>query len=182
MPMLDRFRKWIPTKEQIIEHRWLSRFSHKLKDKRLWRLERHAVAKGAAIGIFLAFMMPVAQILTAALAALMMRANITVAAVCTLVTNPLTFAPFYWLSYKIGSLVLGQTASAPMDLEKMSQAAESTIATAGWFHGVLDWVSHAGLPLITGLTIMATVGACAAYGLVHLLWHIRKPLRNTFRR
>ena len=53
--MLDRFRKWIPTKEQIIEHRWLSRFSHKLKDKRLWRLERHAVAKGAAIGIFLAF-------------------------------------------------------------------------------------------------------------------------------
>ena len=180
--MLDRFKKWIPTRQQIIEHRWLSRFSHKLKDKRLWRLERHAVAKGAAIGIFLAFMMPVAQILAAALAALMMRANITVAAICTLVTNPFTFAPFYWLSYKIGSLILGKPAATPVDAEKMSEAAKLTIANAGWVQGIIDWVSHAGLPIITGLIVLATFGACFAYGLVHLLWHIRKPLRKAFRK
>ena len=120
--------------------------------------------------------------LAAALAALMMRANITVAAVCTLITNPLTFAPFYWLSYKIGSLILGQSAAAPMDVEKMSKAAELTIANAGWIQGAIHWVGHAGLPLITGLVVIATVGACAAYGLVHLLWQIRKPLRNAFRK
>jgi uncharacterized protein (DUF2062 family) len=180
--MFQRFKKWIPSREQIIEHRWLSRFSHKLKDKRLWRLERHAVAKGAAIGIFLAFMMPVAQILSAALAALMMRANITVAAVCTLITNPFTFAPFYWLSYQIGSFVLGKSSPTPMDVDKLSRTAELSIGNAGWMQGAIDWISNAGLPLITGLLVLGTFGACFAYGLVHLLWHIRKPLRKAFRK
>ena len=67
MPL--QFKKWVPTREQIIEHRWLQPFAHKLKDKRLWRLERHAVAKGAAIGILLGFLVPVAQILAAAILA-----------------------------------------------------------------------------------------------------------------
>lgn len=180
--MFERFKQWIPTRQQIIEHRWLSRFSHKLKDKRLWRLEKHAVAKGAAIGVFLAFMMPVAQILSAALAALMMRANITVAAVCTLITNPFTFAPFYWLSYKIGSFVLGNPSATSVDADKLSETAAFKVSQAGWLQSVIDWVSHAGLPLITGLVIMGTIGACVAYGSVHLLWHIRKPLRKAFRR
>lgn len=178
MPL--QFKKWMPTREQIIEHRWLQPFAHKLKDKRLWRLERHAVAKGAAIGILLGFLVPVAQILAAAIVALTLRANITVAAVCTFITNPFTFAPLYWLAYKIGSFIIGAPAT-PADMQDASAAAQLALAHNGWIQGVFDWVSHAGLPVITGLVVMAVSGACLAYGLVHLLWHIRKPLRNALR-
>jgi uncharacterized protein (DUF2062 family) len=175
------FRKWIPTRQQIIEHRWLQPFAHKLKDKRLWRPEKHAVAKGAAIGVFFGFMIPIAQILLAAIAALMMRANITVAALCTLVTNPFTFPPVYWLAYKIGSFILGAP-TEPTDLERLAEEPQVLIPDYEWLQVISHWFERAGLPLMTGLAVLAVVGACLAYSAVHLLWHTRKPIRRAFRK
>ena len=176
-----QFRKWIPTRQQIIEHRWLQPFAHKLKDKRLWRPEKHAVAKGAAIGVFFGFMIPIAQILLAAVTALMMRANITVAALCTLVTNPFTFPPIYWLAYKIGSFILGDPAQ-PTDLERLAREPQVIIPDDHWLQVVSHWFQNAGLPLITGLAVLAVVGAGLTYSAVHLLWHTRKPIRRALRK
>lgn len=179
--MAFSFRNWIPTRQQIIAHRWLRPFAHQLKDKRLWRPERHAVAKGAAIGVFFGFMIPIAQILVAAIAALMLRANITVAALCTLVTNPFTFPPVYWLAYKIGSFLLG-TSAKPANLDRLAAAPQVVIPDQHWLDAVSHWFQSAGLPLMTGLAVLAVVGACLAYAIVHLLWHARKPLRRALRK
>ncbi|MEO7854360.1 MAG: DUF2062 domain-containing protein [Rubrivivax sp.] len=56
----------------------------------LWQLNWRRVALGAGIGVFFGFLFPVLQITLAALCAVLLRANLPVAVVATLVTNPLT--------------------------------------------------------------------------------------------
>ncbi len=104
-----RLQRWIPRPETLRANpslRWLGPL---LERPWLWQLSRRRVAAGAAIGVFFGFLIPVAQIVLAAGAAILLRANLPVAAVSTLVTNPFTFAPVYVAAYHAGSAVLGET-------------------------------------------------------------------------
>ncbi len=47
------------------------------------------------------------QIVSAAIAAILLRVNLPVAVFTTFYTNPFTFVPLYLLGYKIGALVTG---------------------------------------------------------------------------
>ncbi len=69
----------------------------------LWRLDRRSVAAGAAAGVFFGFLIPIAQIPLAAWAAWLLRGNLPVAVVTTLVSNPFTYVPIYWLAHEMGS-------------------------------------------------------------------------------
>jgi uncharacterized protein (DUF2062 family) len=104
-----------------------------------------------------------------------------VAALCTLVTNPFTFPPVYWLAYKIGSFILGAP-TEPTDLERLAEEPQVLIPDYEWLQVMGHWFERAGLPLMTGLAVLAVVGACLAYSAVHLLWHTRKPIRRAFRK
>ena len=70
------------------------------------------LARGAAIGIFWAFVLPAGQILAAVANSVWWRANIPVAAGLTLITNPFTIGFWLWLAYKAGSFGTGRTATA----------------------------------------------------------------------
>lgn len=178
------FSRWVPKRKHIIESRWLAPISEHLHDRRLWRFERYASAKGAAIGVFFGFLIPFGQMIFAAVAAVVFRANLAIAVTSTLVTNPLTFPPIYWLAYKLGLFVLGgQTESAHADEVASSVAInpDDVVANSGWFgwlDGAITFMRDAGLPFVTGILIMAVVGAILAYGLTHAIWH----LRGTFRK
>src|SRR5690606_28373746 len=106
--MSFNFLRRLPKRKQILESRWLKPFREHLHDRHLWRLERHATARGAAIGMFFAFIVPIGQIPLAAIASIIFRGNIPVAALCTFVTNPFTFPAVFWIAYSIGSFILGR--------------------------------------------------------------------------
>ena len=76
---------------------------------RLWHVSRRAVALGAAIGVFFAFLTPIAQIPLSAAASIVLRANIPTAVVATLVNSPPTFGPVYYAAWWVGSKVLGES-------------------------------------------------------------------------
>lgn len=73
----------------------------------LWDLKNiRAVALGFAIGAFFSFVIPVMQFLIAGLFAIILRANLPVALISTLITNPLTFIPIYAAALSVGNYLL----------------------------------------------------------------------------
>lgn len=178
------FSRWIPKRKHLIESRWLAPFREHLHDRRLWRFERYASARGAAIGVFFGFMIPFGQIICAVIAAVYLRANLAIAATSTLVTNPFTFPAVYWFAYKIGLFVMG-SGTESLHPDQVADSVEinpdDVIANSGWLgwvDGAITFLRDAGLPFVIGITIMAVVGSILAYGLTHAIWH----LRGTFRK
>jgi uncharacterized protein (DUF2062 family) len=173
-------KRWIPTRDHLMQSRWFSLVAHHFHDDRLWQMERGSVARGVAVGLFIGLLLPLAQFLFAAVFAIWLRANVAVAAAATLVTNPLTFAPIYWLAHRIGSVLLGHpSAETRAEAEIVQAQTASAASDAGWLAAAWDVVQSAGPPLILGLAILAVTGALCGFALVWLLWRTRtRDARN----
>ena len=166
--------RWLPSREQILQSRWLAPLAHHLHDERLWHMERGSVARAVAIGLFFGFLLPVAQFLFAVGCAIWLRGHVAVAAGATLVTNPLTFAPVYWLAHRIGSALLGRDAqAAEQEAQALEAQTAAAAATQGWLQQAWDVIAGAGAPLMLGLSVLAVGGALLGFSLVWLLWRPR---------
>jgi len=168
-------KRWFPTREQLVRSRWLSPLAHHFQDDRLWQLDRGSIARGVAIGLFFGLLLPLAQFLFAVAFAIWLRGHVAVAAAATFVTNPLTFAPLYWLAHRIGSTLLGRSRTqAEADAAMVEAQAHATAAAQGWFSATWEAVVNAGAPLMVGLAVMAVIGALIGFVSVWLLWRPRR--------
>ncbi len=170
-PTLQRF---IPTPDAIRHSRFLRWLGPRLHEPELWRLRRHAVARGIAIGVFFGFLIPIAQIPVAALLAFLLRANLWVTAVATLVTNPFTFAPMYYAVYRLGAWLLG----AP---EVVGETALDPAASGGFVAWLAFWwerLNGIGRPLVVGLSVLAVVAAAVGYFATLLVWRMAVVLKR----
>lgn len=176
------WRRWLPDPKQVLEHRWLRWLGPRLAHPRLWHINRRGIAMALSIGLFFGLLVPVAQIPLAAIAAVLLRANIPVAVCSTLVTNPVTFAPIYIFAYQLGALILGEphhAAAAPPEPPQSSELSSLTdldIPDPGlfaWLAGWWDSLLSAGKPLVVGLVILATVAGMSAYVIVSWSWRVR---------
>lgn len=160
------FRKYLPSADAVRDNAALRWMGPILNRPWLWKANRHSIAAGAAIGLFFGVATPIAQIPLAALAAMLLRANLPVAVLCTLVSNPLTFVPILMLAYTVGSSVPGV----------MPDVALASAPNAAWASYSFDeWMRNAGdiaTPLIVGMLILASLGALIAYFAVHLAWRL----------
>lgn len=171
-------KKYLPDPEQIRNNRSLRWLGPRMQDPDLWHFNRQSVAGAVAVGAFFAFMLPVAQFLAAALLAIVLRVNLPVAMMSTLITNPFTFGPWYYLAYRIGATVLGADPEAGVPETAIPQ-------TGTMFDGLMqgfDTLFSMGEPLLVGLSILAAVFSTAGYLLVHALWRAPAYLRLYRRR
>ncbi len=162
----DRWKLSLPDREALSNNRWLKPVARHVMDPRLWHLQHESVARGAALGIFWAFCLPVAQILVAVLHCVWWRANIPVAVGATLITNPFTLGFWLWLAYLTGSLFVD--APPPMPLARGDS--------------IMDWVASFGGPAILGMGIFAIGGSVITYVAVKLGWRLRIWLKRRGRR
>lgn len=177
--MRDWLRRKLPTEATLAAHPGLRWLGPLLRRPWLWQMTRRRVAAGVGIGVFFGFLIPVAQIAGAALLAVVLRANLPVAALSTLVSNPFTYAPIGLLAYQTGSALLGE----PMD-------ADTAEALAGLAQGPgpieePGWLARArgvAKPLFLGLAVFATVGGLLSWGLVHAGWTLAVWLKRRRRR
>ncbi len=187
--MLERF---LPTRDAITQSRMLRWLGPRIHDPLLWHVNRRSVARGVAMGVFFGLMIPIAQIPAAAIASLLLRGNLWIAAVSTLVSNPLTYGPLYYFAYRLGAGVIvyyfayrlgagviGTRAPADLtadDVEKPIRMIDSLAQAWTWITGI-------GQPLLVGMLIMAITGAFIAYWGTQLVWRMRvtskwRKLRN----
>jgi len=163
---IDKLRTWLPQRDALIAHPWLKPFADRLRDPHLWRLQQEPVARGVAVGIFWAFVIPVAQSVVAVVHCTWWRANIPAALAMTLITNPLTIGFWLWLAYQLGSWLIGAPADAAM-------SADGALAS---------WIAAHGGPLLLGIGIFAFGGAAVGYWSVKLIWVVRVWLRRRVHR
>ena len=166
-PWHARFTQGV-SRETLAAHPWLKPVAHHLQAPGLWHLQHEAVARGAAIGLFWAFALPVGQIVVAAAHCIWWRGNIPVAVGATLVTNPFTIGFWLWLAFKLGSLILGL---APHEVAAGDAALQAASSSAGF--DVLAWLQRFGWPAVLGMAIFAVGGSASAYVLVKLVWRGR---------
>lgn len=162
-PMIKRY---LPTRESIKQNRLLRWLGPRIHDPLLWHVNRNSVARGVAIGVFFGFLVPVMQIPAAAIVALAVRANLWVAALATLVSNPFTYGPIYILAYRIGASILPPVAADNRVVD------DHAVTALQWIVEAINWLTGIGRPLVLGMLIMAVVGAIVGYFGVLLGWRI----------
>ena len=164
--MLERF---LPTRDAITQSRLLRWLGPRIHDPLLWHVNRRSVARGVAMGVFFGLMIPIAQIPAAAIASLLLRGNLWIAAVSTLVSNPLTYGPLYYFAYRLGAGVIGARTPANLTAEAVEQPMRMIDSLAqAW-----TWITGIGQPLLLGMLIMAVTGAFIAYWGTQLVWRMR---------
>lgn len=76
----------------------------------LWSFRQSHVLRAIYAGSLIAFMPLVGlQVLIAFIAALMLRANLTIAVALQFITNPLTMAPIYYATWRAGMAIIAAT-------------------------------------------------------------------------
>ena len=135
---------------------FMAPFRHLLHDHRLWSIRRKTVVPAFSLGLFIAFMPTPGHILMGALLALALRINIPVAAVSTLVSNPLTMGPMYYVCYQLGRYLLG-TAPQPFEFELS-----------------IAWLGNQFLniwqPMLLGCILLGSLASLVGYMALDLVW------------
>lgn len=139
------FRKFALKRERFHGRWYFAPFDHLLHDPNLWSIRRRNVVPAFSLGLFLVFMPVPGHLLIGALLALALRINIPVATLTTLISNPLTMGPIYYLAYRVGQRLLG-TPPQPFAFELS-----------------FDWLTGSFLaiwqPLLLGAVLLGTVAA-----------------------
>lgn len=150
------FRKFAFKRDQMHGQWYMAPFRHLLHDHRLWAIRRKNVVPAFALGLFFAFLPVPGHILIAALTALLLRINIPVSAVSTLVINPLTLGPAYYFCYQVGLWLLAAEAQ-PFAFELS-----------------LAWLSNQFVtiwqPLLLGCLLVGALVSMVGYVALDLLW------------
>ena len=164
----------IPTRESVQHNRFLRPFAPHLGHASLWHLNRRSVPRGVALGLFVAVIIPVMHTAIAALLAIPTRANIAVAAIFTLVVNPLTIPPLYYAAYRIGAWELHH------DSPLVSPAAAERFSSE--LGRVLFWIHQASGSIALGVLTIAFAWAVIGYAVSSLAWRLWSQSRWRKRR
>jgi uncharacterized protein (DUF2062 family) len=124
-----------------------------------------AIARGAALGLFIAFSPTIGfQVLLAAALAPLIRANVPAAAAMVWVTNPATMGPAFALTYRVGCLVWGDP-SSPQGHRELAVAMHGHDVTEPWrrLSDLLATGETVVVPLVVGGVVVGGVLAIVGY-------------------
>jgi uncharacterized protein len=156
----DWFARTMPTRDQMAQNRYVPKSALRAE---LWRFTRRSVPRGVALGIIVGVLLPVAQIVFAAILCMPVRANVPLAALTTFLTNPFT-TPLLWaLSYQVGRWILrvdALTVQGPLD----------SFMSITDFYSFVHWLEDEGKILVFGLSVVAVIMAAVGYLASSFAW------------
>lgn len=164
--------KWL--KKHFAEQKNISSSSQNkfLRNPNLWRINRHSVAAGIAVGLFVA-MIPILpfQSLLALLLAIILRANLPIAFLASWVSNPLTLLPLAYFTYYLGASILNEKNLHRISLKEINWNFAN-------FHEIWSslsaWFLQFGKAFFVGLPIVALTAALIGYLIVIIIWRKNK--------
>jgi uncharacterized protein (DUF2062 family) len=167
-----RIRKHVPSRETIDSHRLLRPFARHLTRPDLWHLNNRSVPRAVALGLGVGIIIPFMHVVLASLLAIPTRANVVLAAACTLVVNPLTIPPMYYAAYRIGLWELNHEALGPDPAAAVQASSE--------LGRMLFWLHQASGPIALGIATLAVGTAATGYVVSTIFW--RLWVRSKWRR
>ena len=180
--VMNWIRRNSPTREDLLESRFVKPFAHRVAHSHLWRFTRTSVRRGTALGLFVGifFLIPGVQIAGVALLALPFRANIPIGAAMTVLSNPLTTPLILAASVWLGNVLFGLRTNVA-DLYVLYDEGASLIE---WWHWFTANAGPALLGGVAGLFVISVVSAVVGYVLASIGWDawIRLRWRRKIRR
>lgn len=149
----------LPTREHFERNRWVAPIAHRVLSPELWRFTRRSVPRGVALGLFAGFIVPLGQIFLAAFLALPARANISIAALVTFVTNPFTLPFWVVVANRIGRFMLH------VDPTGVASAVGSG---RGW--DTFVWFARSAAYTTVGFVVLSIVASALGYVVAGFLW------------
>ena len=138
------FRRWLPTAQTVKEQKGLRWLGPLASDPYLFHLNKRSVSVAFFAGLFCAFLPLPGHMVIVAILAILLRCNLPLALVLVWISNPLTMAPMWLMSYQVGLWILNRP-SGLVDGE------------FNW-----TWVSNQGTELLTPLFIGSLVTGLVA--------------------
>ena len=150
-------QKYIPNPKKIKNIKGIGVLSQWLGDPNLWHIHRHNTAKSFSIGLFwMAIPMPF-QMISAAICAILIRANLPLSIALVWISNPFTMAPIFYFNYRVGSYLLGFNPDASLSFEM------------SW-HWLTHTLGDLWVPLFAGSFLVGSTLAITSYFSLHLFW------------
>ncbi len=150
------FRKFAFKRREFSERWFMTPFRHLLHDNRYWSIRRKAVVPAFALGLFVAFLPIPGHMLVAVLGSLVLRINIPVSALATLIVNPLTISPIYYFAYRVGAKLLSIEPGPPN------------------FELSIDWITNTLVsiwqPMLLGCVLVGAIVALIGYVFLDVMW------------
>lgn len=159
--------KATPSREQVLESRWLKPFGSRIRHSQFWRFSRRSVPRGVFVGLFVGIflMVPGLQIVGAALMCVPLRGNIPVAAAMTFLSNPAT-TPFFVAM----AILVGNRMGFHADLATFEALLQRGAGIGEWSRWLL---SDAAPAMISGLFVIAAAVALVGWALSIVVWRWR---------
>ncbi|NOQ63055.1 MAG: DUF2062 domain-containing protein [Methyloprofundus sp.] len=149
-------QKYMPSPESIKDNKMFDFLGDKIHDPNLWHLTRRSVSTAFAIGLFVAWIPTIGQMLIAALSAMYFRANLPISVGLVLTTNPITMPPMFYFAYLFGLSILNRPAPAA-DFEF---SLDSIMLALG----------DVGGPFLLGCLILGVISALIGYFGILAFW------------
>ncbi|HCT40435.1 MAG TPA: DUF2062 domain-containing protein [Moraxellaceae bacterium] len=165
-------RRYLPHPDRIIHHRSLRFLGKRLADPSLWHLNKRSAAGAAFWGLWCAFLPMPLQMLPAAAAAILFRVNLPMTVVLVWVSNPLTMIPLIYVSYFVGSLLLGIPMPSGSEIHQLVGYLGEVVG--GIFSGnapvAEQMISRHIEPLLLGTLVTGFLFGCTGYVLMRIYW------------
>jgi uncharacterized protein (DUF2062 family) len=160
-------KKWTPSTKSMKDSSKLKTLKPYFKSSFFWSRDQQHIARGIAAGLAGA-VIPGFQIFYACILAIVLRGNLPVALISTLITNPFTFIPITYFIYYIGTLFVGDGRT---DFVIRHFVWDFSSFQAFW-HNVSAWILQFGKAYFVGLPIVSLcLGLIGYFGTI-LIWEI----------
>ena len=164
-------KKYIPSTRSLQNSREISGLKSFLKASCFWSRDHESIARGVAAGLAGA-VIPGFQILYATILVIILRGNLPIALLFTLITNPLTVVPITYFIYFIGTLII-QNGTDHFVVPDFHWDFSSFHA---FWSNVSHWVLQFGKAFLIGLPIVSLfLGLIGYFGTI-LIWKISTKL------
>jgi uncharacterized protein (DUF2062 family) len=152
-------KRFLPHHDKIREHKNLKILGTLLHDPNLLHLNRRSVSGAFAVGLFVAWIPVPFQMLLSAIAAIVVRVNLPISVALVWITNPLTMPPLFYVSYKLGSWVLGEK---PKNIQ---------------FEASMEWLNQSlhmvWQPFLLGSLIFGAVSSVVGFVAIRAIWRLK---------
>jgi len=174
----DRAKSFLPQKHHV-EGSFASRIlGATLLRSEFWSFKGEALAKGFAVGLFVAFTPTLGiQMLLTCIVILFIPGNLPIALATCWLTNPITAIPVYTVEWHIGEMILGifgHDSGAPPNIVEYESIMD--FVTNIFKQGGTLWLGS-----IISSAIIALLGYCALMSIVYLERWLRKIKLDDFR-
>lgn len=147
------FRKYLPSPDKVRRNRNLRFLGEVLGDPNLWHINRHSLAGAAFIGVFCALIPIPLQMIVAAVLAVRFKCNLPLSILLVWFTNPLTYVPVFYFTYRVGAWTLGMDVARPEQVD-------------------FAWLLEQLIPLWVGSILCGLMFGLIGFGLVKFAWRM----------